>query len=78
MHDLKKGGGAGGSRASFWAYLGQFRGLFKEFGAKTGGRASPLDLDPRLSACVGPATDFTWASLAGRDWKLTSSHSGQA
>ena len=34
-------------------------GLFKEFGAKTGGRASPLDLDPRLSACVGPATDFT-------------------
>ena len=27
--------------ASFWAYLGQFRGLFKEFGAKTGGRVPP-------------------------------------
>ena len=38
---FEKGRGAGGSGASFWAYLGQFRGLFKEFGAKTGGRAPP-------------------------------------
>ena len=36
---FEKGGGAGGTVASFWAYLGQFKGLFKEFGAKTGGRA---------------------------------------
>ena len=37
--------------ASFRAYLSQFRGLFKEFDAKTGGRASPAPpppLDPRL------------------------------
>ena len=38
---FEKGGGAGGSGASFWAYLGQLRGLFIEFGAKTGGRAPP-------------------------------------
>ena len=46
----EKGGGVGGSGASFWAYLGKFRGLFKEFGAITGGRAPPCapPLDPRL------------------------------
>ena len=38
---FKKRGGAGGSGASFGTYLGQFRGLFKAFGAKTGGRAPP-------------------------------------
>ena len=43
---FEKGGGAGGSGASFWAYLGQFRGLFKEFHAKTGGRAPPAPPPP--------------------------------
>ena len=38
---FEKGGGAGGSGASFWAYLGQIRGFLKEFGTKTGGRAPP-------------------------------------
>ena len=38
---IEKGGGA---------YLGQFRGLFKEFGAKTGGRATPAP--PSRSAPV--------------------------
>ena len=38
---FEKEGGAGGSGTSFWAYLGQFRILFKEFSAKTGGRAPP-------------------------------------
>ena len=38
---FEKGGGAGGSVASFWAYSGQFRGLFKQFDVKTGGRAPP-------------------------------------
>ena len=50
---FEKGGGADGSGASFEAYLGQFRGLFKEFGTKTGGCAPPVTcapppLDPRL------------------------------
>ena len=30
-------------------YLGQFSGVFQEFGAKTGGRAPP-PLDPRLGS----------------------------
>ena len=38
---FEKGGGAEGSGVRFPAYLGQFRGLFKEFGTKKGGRASP-------------------------------------
>ena len=38
---FEKGGGAGGSGASFEAYLGQFRGLFKEFDAKTSVREPP-------------------------------------
>ena len=46
---FEKGGGADGSGASFGTYLGQFRGLFKAFGAKTGGRAPPaLPLDMEL------------------------------
>ena len=28
------------------AYLGKFRGLFKEFGRKTGGRAPPANTPP--------------------------------
>ena len=39
---FEKEGGAGGSVASLRAYLGQFSGLFKEFGVKTGGHAPPL------------------------------------
>ena len=31
---------------AFWAYSGQFRGLFKEFTAKTGGRAPPSGSAP--------------------------------
>ena len=31
---FEKGGGAGGSGASFWAYSGQFMGLLKKIGAK--------------------------------------------
>ena len=49
---FEKGGGAGGSVASFWAYSGQFRGLFKQFDVKTGGRAPPAPpppLYPRLA-----------------------------
>ena len=51
---FEKGGGAGGSGASFWSYLGQFRGLFKEFGAKTGGRVPP---PLWIRACPRPHTD---------------------
>ena len=51
--------GAGGSGASFWAYLGQFRGLFKEFSAKTGGRAPPPPLDPRLRRYPNAAVTLT-------------------
>ena len=50
---IKKRRGDGGSGASFWAYLGQFRGLFKEFGAKTGGRAPPAPPPPLwIRACT--------------------------
>ena len=45
---FEKGGGAGGSRARPQDFLGQFKGLFKEFGAKRGGRAPPHPLDPSL------------------------------
>ena len=38
---FEKGGGAGGSEASFAAYLGKFKGLLLEIGAKMGGRAPP-------------------------------------
>ena len=38
---FEKGGDAEGSGARFSAYLGQFRGLFKAFGTKRGGRAPP-------------------------------------
>ena len=38
---FEKGGGASGSGTSFEEYLWQSRGLFKEFGAKTGVRAPP-------------------------------------
>ena len=39
---FEKGGGAEGSGVRFSKYLGQFRGLFKEFGTKRGGCAPPL------------------------------------
>ena len=39
-------------RRVFQAYLGQFRGLFKEFGTKTGGRAPPAPPPPSGSAPV--------------------------
>ena len=38
---FEKGGGAVASGARFQDFFGQFRGLFKEFGAKRGGRAPP-------------------------------------
>ena len=41
---FEKGGVAGGSWALPKDFLGQFRGLFKEFGAKRGGRATPAPL----------------------------------
>ena len=47
---FEKGVGAEGSGARFSAYLGQFRGLFKEFGTKRGGRAPPASPPPSGSA----------------------------
>ena len=47
IQDSKKEGAQvaqGSPQRFFGAYLSQFRGLFKEFSAKTGGRAPPLDL----------------------------------
>ena len=41
IQDLQKGGGAGGSGARPQDFFGQFRGHFKEFGAKRGGCAPP-------------------------------------
>ena len=38
IQDLKKRGGAEGSGARPQDFFGQFRGLFKEFGAKRGVR----------------------------------------
>ena len=38
IQDLKKREGAEGSGARPQDFFGQFRGLFKEFGAKRGGR----------------------------------------
>ena len=52
---FEKGGDAEGSGARFSAYLGQFRGLFKEFGTQRGGRAPsapPPPLDPRLRVII--------------------------
>ena len=43
---LEKRGGAGASGARHQDFFGQFRGLFKKFGAKSGGRVPPLE--PRL------------------------------
>ena len=37
-----------GSGAHSQDFFGQFKGLFKEFGAKRGGHAPPPPLDPRL------------------------------
>ena len=39
---FEKGGGAGGSGACPRDFFGQFKGLFKEFGAKRGGRVPTL------------------------------------
>ena len=49
---FEKGGDADGSEARFSAYLGQFRGLFKEFGTQRGGRAPPPPPDPRLRVII--------------------------
>ena len=45
---FKKGGGAVGSGARSQYFFGQFRGLFKEFGTKKGGRATPSGSAPAL------------------------------
>ena len=47
---FEKGGGAVGSGARSQDFFGQFRGLLKTFGAKSGGLALPCapPLDPRL------------------------------
>ena len=50
LNGFEKGGGAGGSGARPQAFFGQFRGLFKEFGAKKGGRA-PLATPLWIRAC---------------------------
>ena len=39
---FEKGGGAGGLGARPQDFFGQFRGLFKEIGAKRGGRGRPV------------------------------------
>ena len=54
IQDLKKEGAqrVGGSPTqAFLTILGQFRGLFKEFGTKKGGRAPP-PLNPRLMSTI--------------------------
>ena len=57
--EFEKGGGVGGSpRQAFLTNVGQFRGLFNEFGTKRGGRATPAPppppphLDPRLGGAT--------------------------
>ena len=46
---FEKGGAQGIRGFVFKISFSQFRGLFKEFGTKRGGRAPPPPLDPRLS-----------------------------
>ena len=48
IQDLQKEGAQWLSGAHCQDFCGQFRGLFKEFGAKRGRRAPPPPLDPRL------------------------------
>ena len=51
IQDLKKEGRRwlrGSPQRFFGAYLSQFRGLFKEFSAKTGGRAPPSGSAPGI------------------------------
>ena len=68
IQDLKKGGGAGSSGASFGAYLVQFRGLFKEIGTKTGGRASPAPpLDPRLLSVTWTSNNIESLRVSGEE-----------
>ena len=62
---FEKGGGAGGSGARPQDFLGQFRGLFKVFGAKRVGRkppCAPLPLAPRLLQAICHELQLTIAT----------------
>ena len=48
-----EGGGAVASEARSQDFFGQFWGLFKEFGAKRGGRAPPSGASPELGQKPG-------------------------
>ena len=48
---FEKGGGAVASGARSQDFSGQFRGLFKEFGAKRGGRAPPAPPSGSAPGC---------------------------
>ena len=60
---FEKGGGAGGSGSRPQDFFGQFRGLFKVFGAKRVGRAPPPPpLVPRLLQAIRHELQLTIAT----------------